>query len=77
MSRRPPQPSRPERPIHSIEEKRQDIAQLQRRIADLEEFDPNTVTKRFADPHVTRIQTSIESYFFLGVRSPDGRIQQI
>ena len=63
MSRRPPQPSRPERPIHSIEEKRQDIAQLQRQIADLEEFDPNTVTKRFADPHVTRIQTSIERTF--------------
>jgi predicted nucleotide-binding protein len=54
-------PIRPERPVHSVEEKRRDIERLQRRIADLEAFDPNGVTSRFSDPGVTKLQTAIGS----------------
>jgi hypothetical protein len=54
-----PSPSRPERPFHSIEEKKQDIVRLQRRIQDLEKFDPAAITKR-DDPSVTEIQRAID-----------------
>lgn len=51
----------PERPDHSVEEKRQDIIRLQRRIKELEDFDPSAVTSRFSDPAVTGLQTAIAS----------------
>ena len=50
---------RPERPIHSVEEKRQDISRLERRIAQLEAFDPQSVTSRFSDPAVASLQVAI------------------
>jgi predicted nucleotide-binding protein len=56
-----PTPSRPERPHHSVGQKRQDIAQIQRRITELEGFDPQKITKRFSDPSVIQIQTAIEA----------------
>ena len=58
MARRPSQ-SRPERPFHTIEQKRQCIAQLERRIAELEAFDLQTVVSRFSDPNVTALQAAI------------------
>lgn len=51
---------RPERPLRTVEEKRQDIMRLRRRIDELEVFDPQSVTSRFDDPQVTTLQTSIE-----------------
>ena len=53
-------PSIPERPFHTVEQKRRDIERLSKRIKELEEFDPQTVTKRFSDPNVTAIQTAID-----------------
>ena len=52
-------PPKPERPLHTVAEKRLDIERLQRRIRELEAFDPQTVTKRFSDPSVTAIETAI------------------
>lgn len=59
MARRPTTHTRPERPHHTVEEKRQDILHLQRRIAEVEAFDPSQATKRFSDPAVTALQTAI------------------
>ncbi len=53
-------PTKPERPLHTVEEKRRDIERLQRRINQLEAFDPQTVTKRFSDPSVTAIEKAID-----------------
>jgi predicted nucleotide-binding protein len=61
MARRPTTHTRPERPHHTVEEKRQDILRLQRRIAEVEAFDPSQATKRFSDPAVTALQTAIGS----------------
>ena len=58
---RRPVAQRPERPTHSVEEKRQDITRLERRIDELEAFDPNGVTARFTDPSVKQIETAISS----------------
>jgi predicted nucleotide-binding protein len=58
MARRPT-PSIPERPVHTVEQKRQDIQRLQRRILELEAFDPQTVTKRSSDPSQTALETAI------------------
>jgi hypothetical protein len=60
MARRPTT-QRPERPQHTADEKRQDILRLQRRIAEVESFDPSQATKRFSDPAVTALQTAIDS----------------
>ena len=59
MARRPT-PAIPERPLHTVDQKRQGIERLQRRIRELEAFDPQSVTKRFSDPKVTQIQTAID-----------------
>jgi hypothetical protein len=48
----------PERPEHSPEQKRQDIARLQRRIAELEAFNPSTLTRR-DDPKIAKLETAI------------------
>ena len=61
MARRPRVAPRPERPIKSPDEKRQDIARLTRRIEELEAFDPSRVAKRFSSPDVTSIETAIAS----------------
>jgi predicted nucleotide-binding protein len=53
-------PTTPERPFHTVEQKRQDIQRLLKRIRELEAFDPQTVTKRFSDPNVRAIQTAID-----------------
>jgi len=58
-SRRQP-PQRQERPKHSIPEKQHDIKLIERRIAELDAFAPNTVTARFSDPKVQALQTAIE-----------------
>ena len=58
MARRPP--SKPERPFHTVDQKRLDIDRLSRRIKELEAFDPQSVTKRFGDPKVTEIETAID-----------------
>ncbi len=57
MARQPPQPNRP---FHNIVQKRQDIVRLQRRIAELETFDPNVVTSRLNDSSTVAIETSIQ-----------------
>lgn len=51
---------KPERPRHTVEEKRRDIARLSKRIKDLEEFDPQSVQTRFSDPAVIALQTAID-----------------
>jgi predicted nucleotide-binding protein len=61
MARRPTTTTRPERPHHTVDEKRHDIVRLQRRIAEVDAFDPSQATKRFSDPAVTALQTSIAS----------------
>jgi predicted nucleotide-binding protein len=61
MARRPSANIIPERPVHSAEEKLQDIVRLRRRISELEAFDPNLATKRFSDPRVTSLETAIAS----------------
>jgi len=53
-------PSKPEHPFHTVEQKRQDIERLSRRVKELEAFDPQSVTKRFSDPRVTEIETAID-----------------
>jgi predicted nucleotide-binding protein len=60
MAPRRPNPPLPERPFHTVEQKRQDIERLQRRIRELEAFDPQTITKRFSDPAVTALETAID-----------------
>lgn len=57
---RHPTSSIPERSVHTLEQKRQDVERLKRRIKELEEFDPQTVTKRFSDPKVMEIETAID-----------------
>lgn len=59
MARRATPPAPPLRPNHSVEEKRQDITRLQRRIEELERFDPSQIQKRWA-PETTQLQTSID-----------------
>jgi Predicted nucleotide-binding protein containing TIR-like domain len=61
LARRPSNTTGPERPFHTVEEKRQDITRLLRRIDELESFDPTQVCKRFSDPNVTSLETSIAS----------------
>ncbi len=48
MARRAAPPPRPERPSLTAEQKRRGIARLQKRIEELEAFDPRTVQKRFS-----------------------------
>jgi hypothetical protein len=59
MVRHPTQ-TKPQRPIHTAEEKRHDIERLERRIAGLEPFDPATVKKRFSSPEVIQLETAID-----------------
>ena len=59
MARRPIH-TKPERPVLTIEQKRQAIAQLQRRVGELEAFDPQTIVDRFSDPTVTGLQAAID-----------------
>jgi predicted nucleotide-binding protein len=60
MSRRST-PVKPERPVHTVEEKRRDIERLSRRIKDLEALDTQSVTvnDRSIDPKVTELETAI------------------
>jgi hypothetical protein len=60
MGRRPTQPPRPERPVLTIEQKRRGIVRLQKRIEELKAFDPQTVQRRFTDPTVKTLSTSID-----------------
>ena len=60
MARRPTY-NPPERPFHTVEEKRQDIVRNRRRLEELDAFDPSAVAKRFSDPGVTKLETSIRS----------------
>jgi hypothetical protein len=54
-------PPKPERPRHSVQEKRADIQALETRIREVEAFDPSTVTKRFAsNDHVNVLKTAID-----------------
>jgi predicted nucleotide-binding protein len=53
-------PFKPERPFHTVDQKRVDIDRLSRRMKELEEFDPHSVSKRFGDPNVTAIETAID-----------------
>lgn len=60
MARRPTS-TKPERPHRSVGEKRQDIVRIKRRIDELSAFDPDTVTVRFSDPNVTKLEAAISS----------------
>ena len=55
-----PTPTRPERPFHTSEQKRVDIIRLNKRIVELEAFDPQTIAKRFSDPGLTALQTATD-----------------
>ncbi len=50
----------PERPAHTVGQKHAFVSRLERRIADLEAFDPTTVTCRFSDPAVKALETAID-----------------
>jgi predicted nucleotide-binding protein len=56
---RHPAPPQPQRHVLSIQQKRRGIERLQKRIEDLEAFDPQTVQKRFP-PEVTVLGTAID-----------------
>jgi predicted nucleotide-binding protein len=58
-SRRAP-PPKVERPHHTAQQKLGDIRQLERRIKEVEEFDPNSVMKRFDDPRMATLETAID-----------------
>jgi predicted nucleotide-binding protein len=59
-SRRAP-PPKPERPHHTVQQKNADINALERRIKELEDFDPAKVTRRFSDdPNVHVLETAID-----------------
>ncbi len=58
-SKRTP-PTKPERPQHSAQEKLRDIDALERRIKDLNAFDPGSINKRFTDHRVEVLQTAID-----------------
>jgi predicted nucleotide-binding protein len=58
MARRPPPP--PQRPNLSTEEKRRAIARVERRIQELDAFDPQTVQKRFTDPNVKALEAALD-----------------
>jgi len=58
MARRPA-PPQPQRPLLTAQQKRRGIDRLQKRIKELEAFDPQTVPKRWS-PEVTALQTAID-----------------
>ena len=60
MAPRRPSVVIPERPFHTIDQKLRDIERLQKRISELDAFNPQTVTERYSDPKVTEIQTAID-----------------
>jgi predicted nucleotide-binding protein len=59
MARRPTPPPKPDRPDLTVEQKRRCIDRLNKRIEELEAFDPQTVQKRFP-PEVTALQNAID-----------------
>jgi predicted nucleotide-binding protein len=59
MARRPPAPPPPQPAILTVEQMKRGIIALQRRIADLAEFDPQKIQQRDA-PEVTALEKSIE-----------------
>ncbi|MGH6835436.1 MAG: TIR domain-containing protein [Methylocella sp.] len=59
MARRPT-PSQPQRPVLTVEQKRHGIARLEKRIKELEAFDPQILQRLFASPEVTALQTAID-----------------
>jgi Predicted nucleotide-binding protein containing TIR-like domain len=59
MARHPSPPPKPERTILTVEQKRRCIDRLNKRIEDLQAFDPQTVQKRFP-PEVTALQNAID-----------------
>jgi hypothetical protein len=60
MARRASPPQQPQRPLLSVDEKRRAVTRLEKRISELESFDPQTVQKRFSDPQVTALQAAID-----------------
>src|SRR3981081_3630301 len=58
-SRRAP-PPKPERPRHTVQQKNADINALERRIKQLQDFDPTTIRKRFSAPKVQVLETAID-----------------
>jgi predicted nucleotide-binding protein len=60
MAARKTPPHKPERPNLPLGEKAVGIAALQRRIDEVDAFDPQTVQKRFGDPVVRTIETAID-----------------
>jgi predicted nucleotide-binding protein len=58
-SKRTP-PPKPERPQHTVQQKLGDIEALQRRIKEVEQFDPTTVRKRYSDLNVQALETAID-----------------
>jgi predicted nucleotide-binding protein len=59
MARRPSAPPPPQPAILTIEQMKRGVIAIQRRIADLEEFDPQKIQRRDA-PEVTALEKSIE-----------------
>lgn len=60
MAFRPTSPPKPERPVHSVEQKRRCIQRIERCVNDLKAFDPSTIQKRFGAPEVIVLQASID-----------------
>jgi predicted nucleotide-binding protein len=59
MARRASPPQQPQRPVLSVEDKRRGVTRLEKRISDLESFDPQTVQKR-SDPQVSALENAID-----------------
>ena len=61
MATRRAPPPKPGRPYHTVQQKNADINALERRIKELEGFDPAGVTRRFSDdPSVYALETAVD-----------------
>jgi len=70
-TRRPPTQSAP--PVLTLQQRRAYNGRLKRCIAELQAFDPQTVTKRFGEPVVIALETSIDQALsdLFGNNTPD------
>lgn len=60
MARRPAEPAQPVRPNLTVDQKRRCVDRLNKRIQELDAFDPQTVQKRFTDPNVSALEAAID-----------------
>ena len=74
MARRPSEP--PSEPELNAQQLRLRIQRLERCIADIEAFDPQTVNKRSGEPQVQSLEAAIEDALSAASAVGDDRIQE-